>query len=92
MGLGIVFPNETPEKSFSMGSEMISDNLAIQCSEALILVIKGMIGYKYMDYRQTLAMYNFSEDLVHANRAISQKVGRINGYIKGTHCINKTLL
>lgn len=85
--IGITLPNETPEKSFALGSEMISENLAIRCSEALILLLNGLIGYSYKEYRQTYAVRQFSDNLIHMNRDFRSGVNKINGYIKGTQCM-----
>ena len=84
--LNITFPNETPEKSFAMGSEMISDNQAILCSEALINFLNGIIGFNFKEYEHTFAIRQFTENLIHENRSFSRGVNRINGYIKGTQC------
>ena len=76
--LGITLPNETPEKSFSIGSEMISESLAIRCSEALIQLLTGCIGYSYKEYKFTYALRQFSDYLRNANRSINQ----VNSYIQ----------
>ena len=76
--LGITLPNETPEKSFSIGSEMISESLAIRCSEALIQLLTGCIGYSYKEYKFTCALRQFSDYLRNANRSINQ----VNSYIQ----------
>lgn len=86
--IGISLPNETPEKSFALGSEMISENLAIRCSESLILLLNGMIGYTYKDYRNTFALRQFSYNLIHGNRDFASGVKRINSYMnKGSQCM-----
>lgn len=85
--IGISLPNETPEKSFALGSEMISESLAIRCSESLILLLNGMIGYAYKDYRYTFALRQFSYNLIHGNRDFAAGVKRINDHInKGSQC------
>lgn len=76
--IGITLPNETPEKASSIGSEMVSENLAIRCSDALIQLLMGCIGYSYKEYKQTYALRKFSDSLRFNNQHVSQ----LNAYLQ----------
>lgn len=87
--LGIILPNETPERAFALGCDMVSEELMLSSAAAVTDMLGALLGYTTRTYEKTFAIRQFSEGLAGRvydgyNRGNRGKgVGRVNAYLGG---------